>query len=132
MSKILNISEATSIAFHALGIIAKKNGTLTMAHEIADATGFSKNHLAKILQHLVKNGYLLSTRGPKGGFKASEKTRKASLIEIYDLIEGNHADNLCRMNCENCPFNSCIFGNLEKKFSDEFRNYLANKKVAEL
>ena len=132
MSKILNISEATSIAFHALGIIAKKNGTLTMAHEIADATGFSKNHLAKILQHLVKNGYLLSTRGPKGGFKASEKTRTASLADIYDLMEGNQLEKICRLDCEKCPFRDCIFGNLEEKFALEFRDYLANKKISEM
>lgn len=132
MSKLLNISEATSIALHAMGIIAKKNGSLTMAHEIAETTGFSKNHLSKILQHLVKNGYLVSTRGPKGGFKASVKTQTATLVEIYDLMEGNHQENMCRMDCDHCPFKSCIFGGLEEKFTNEFRNYLSNKKLTEL
>jgi Rrf2 family protein len=131
MSKILNISEAATIAIHSIGLIAR-SAKLISAQEIADITGFSKNHISKILQQLVKNGYLISTRGPKGGFLISPKARKASLLEIYNLIEGELEVNTCKMNCETCPFSSCIFGGLEQKFSKEFRNYLTGKKVAEL
>ncbi|MFW5687479.1 MAG: RrF2 family transcriptional regulator [Bacteroidota bacterium] len=132
MSKIFNISEAATIALHSMGLIARSE-KLINAQEIADVTGFSKNHIAKILQQLVKNGYLISTRGPKGGFVVSEKAKDVSLLDIYKAIEGDLEDTPnCKMQCENCPFNSCIFGGLEQKFSREFRNYLTNKKVAEL
>ncbi|MFN3556951.1 MAG: RrF2 family transcriptional regulator [Bacteroidales bacterium] len=131
MSKILNISEAATIALHSMGLIARSD-KLVNTQEIADITGFSKNHISKILQQLVRNGYLVSTRGPKGGFLISEKAKKISLMEIYSLIEGELEDNSCKMQCVSCPFKTCIFGGLEQKFSNEFRNYLMSKKVAEL
>jgi len=131
MSKILNISEAATIALHSMGLIARSE-KLVNAQEVADITGFSKNHISKILQQLVKNGFLNSTRGPKGGFLISEKAKGSNLMEIYNLIEGELQDNSCNNHCDNCPFRTCIFGGLEQKFSNEFRNYLMTKKVTEL
>ncbi len=132
MSKIFNISEAATIALHSMGLIARSEKVIN-AQEIADITGFSKNHISKILQQLVKNGYLISTRGPKGGFIVSEKSKNVSLLEIYNVIEGDLEETTgCKMHCDNCPFSSCIFGGLEQKFSNEFRDYLVSKKVAEL
>lgn len=131
MSKIFNISEAATIAIHSMGLIAR-SAQLISAQEIADITGFSKNHISKILQQLVKNNFLVSTRGPKGGFLLSERAKDVSLLEIYNLIEGELETHNCKMGCDNCPFSSCIFGGLEQKFSSEFRNYLTNKKLAEL
>ncbi len=131
MSKVLNISEAATIAIHSMGLIARSD-KLVSTQEIADVTGFSKNHISKILQQLVKNGYLVSTRGPKGGFVLNEKAKEKSLLDIYNLIEGELEDNTCKMQCENCPFSSCIFGGLEQKFTNEFRNYLMGRKVIAL
>jgi len=131
MSKVLNISEAATIAIHSMGLIARSE-KLVSTQEIADITGFSKNHISKILQQLVKNGYLVSTRGPKGGFILSEKAKEKSLLDIYNLIEGELEDNTCKMQCENCPFKSCIFGGLEQKFTNEFRSYLMGRKVIAL
>lgn len=132
MSKIFNISEAATIALHSMALIARSE-KLMNTQEIAEITGFSKNHISKILQQLVKNGYLISTRGPKGGFLVGEKTKKASLLEIYNLIEGELEDyNACKMHCDQCPFQSCIFGGLEQRFKQEFKEYLHNKKVTEV
>jgi len=131
MSKILHISEAATIALHSMGLIAKSSHMLN-TQEIAETTGFSKNHISKILQQLVKNGYLASTRGPKGGFLMTEKSKTANLMEIYQLIDGEITRISCKMQCENCPFNTCLFGGLEEKFSNEFKSYLEHKKVMEM
>ncbi|MFW6351038.1 MAG: RrF2 family transcriptional regulator [Bacteroidota bacterium] len=131
MSKILHISEAATIAFHSIGLIARSKKIMT-AQEISDITNFSKNHISKILQQLVRKGYLISTRGPKGGFFLHEKARNINLMQIYNLIEGEIEESACKMNCDNCPFNHCIFGGLEQKFSNEFRDYLTHKKVSEM
>jgi len=132
MSKIFNISEAATIALHSMGLIARSE-KLINSQEIAEITGFSKNHIAKVLQQLVKNGFLLSTRGPKGGFLMSEKARISNLMDVYQTIEGQITETTsCKMQCEFCPFSNCIFGGLEQKFSAEFRNYLLSKKVVEL
>ena len=67
MSKIINISEAASIAIHSVVAIAKSKVKLN-ATELAVSTNVSRNHLAKVMQQLTKFGYLSSDRGPKGGF----------------------------------------------------------------
>jgi Rrf2 family transcriptional regulator, nitric oxide-sensitive transcriptional repressor len=131
MSKIFNISEAATIAIHSMGVIARSEQLLN-AQQIADITGFSKNHTAKVLQQLVKNNFLRSNRGPKGGFLLNRDPEKVSLMEIYKLIEGDIEESSCKMHCDNCPFRSCIFGGLSEKFSREFKNYLTDKKLATL
>jgi Rrf2 family protein len=130
LSKILNISEAATIAIHSMALIARSTELLN-AHEIAEVTGFSKNHISKVLQQLVKFNFLNSTRGPKGGFVLKRNPEEVSLMEIYRAIEGDIEQGTgCKMHCENCPFNSCIFGGLSEKFSREFSDYLNEKNLA--
>jgi Rrf2 family protein len=130
LSKILNISEAATIAIHSMALIARSKELLN-AQEIAVVTGFSKNHISKVLQQLVKYNFLNSTRGPKGGFVLKRNPEEVSLMEIYRAIEGDIEQGTgCKMHCENCPFNTCIFGGLSEKFSREFSNYLNEKNLA--
>lgn len=131
MSKLFNLSEASTIAIHSMGLIAKSKETLN-AIQIAEITGFSKNHISKVLQQLVKNKYLTSTRGPKGGFVLGRKAETISLLEIYQLIDGIPQSYECKMSCANCPFSNCIFGGLTDKFTREFHNYLKEKKLSDL
>ena len=130
MSKILNISEAATIAIHSMALIARSKNLLN-AMEIAEITGFSKNHISKVLQQLVKYNFLNSTRGPKGGFVLKREPQLISLMEIYNVIDGEIENETgCKMHCDNCPFNSCIFGGLSQKFSKEFSEYLSSKNLA--
>ncbi|HSV88547.1 MAG TPA: Rrf2 family transcriptional regulator [Bacteroidales bacterium] len=130
MSKVLNISEAATIAIHSMALIARSK-TLLNAQEIAEVTGFSKNHISKVLQQLVKSNMLQSTRGPKGGFVLKRKSEEVNLLEIYRLFDGEISESTgCRMHCSLCPFRSCIFGGLSEKFSREFREYLTSKNLS--
>jgi Rrf2 family protein len=131
LSKVLNISEAATIAIHSMGIIARSNDSLNV-QQIADLTGFSKNHTAKVLQQLVKNNFLTSSRGPKGGFIIKKDPSEITLMDIYKIIEGDieTEETLCKMHCDNCPFSNCIFGGLNEKFSREFKHYLMEKTLA--
>ena len=114
-----------------MALIARSQDLLN-AQEIADRTGFSKNHIAKILQQLVKYNYLSSTRGPKGGFLLKKQAHEVTLMDIYKAIEGEIETSHCQSNCDACPFRSCIFGGLNSKFSREFISYLNKKNLSEL
>ena len=132
MSKIVNISEAASLALHSLTLIAKAEKMIN-AIEISNDMQFSKNHLSKILQVLVKYDYLSSIRGPKGGFILKKKAKEITLLEIYEIFEGKILDHSCAMhNNKVCPLNSCIFGQLPGQFSKDFEAYLKNKTIADL
>ncbi len=116
-----------------MGIIAHSEHSLNV-QQIAYMTGFSKNHTAKVMQQLVKNNFLQSARGPKGGFTMKKEAKDISLMEIYRVIEGeiDEGETNCKMHCGNCPFRSCIFGGLTEKFSHEFKQYLNDKTLATL
>ena len=132
MSKIVNISEAASLALHSLALIAKSEKMINVI-EISKNMNFSKNHLSKILQVLVRNDYLKSIRGPKGGFELKKKAQEITLLEIYEIFEGKIACHTCAMkNNEKCTFNNCIFGYLPGQFSKEFEDYLRNTSIADL
>ena len=126
MSTLINISEATTIAIHSLALIANTKRKLN-ANKIADVTKFSRNHLSKILQILVKHNYLASLRGPTGGFTLIKQPGKISLFEIFKLIEGELQRFQCTITCDDCYFEICIFGNHPHQFNENFQEYLKDK-----
>ncbi|NTW33220.1 MAG: Rrf2 family transcriptional regulator [Bacteroidetes bacterium] len=128
MSKIFNISEAASLAIHSLALIAKSEKQIN-ANMIAEMTNFSKNHLSKILQRLVKYDYIRSERGPKGGFVLNKDSKEITLLEIYETIEGVLEIPKCKIHKGDCLFSSCIYGGMGEKLTSEFREYLKNKTI---
>lgn len=131
MANVVHISEAASLAIHSMVLIAGSSDILNVNH-IAEVTHSSRNHLAKVMQILVKNNYLDSVRGPKGGFTLKGDPHKVNLLEIYELIEGTLEEHHCGIESGKCPFTTCVFGGLADKFSIEFIDYLKNKTLADL
>ena len=86
MSKIINMSEAASIAIHSILVVAKSEVKLN-ANQLAEQLNFSRSQLVKQMNPLTKNGYLTSERGPKGGFVLNKSPKKISLLEIYEAVE---------------------------------------------
>ena len=109
MSRLIHISEAASLAIHSLALIASSKSRLN-ARQIAEILHVSQNHLAKILQVLAKNEYLASNRGPGGGFILKKNASEVSMLEVYQLIEGNVDCQFCGITENTCPFITCIFG----------------------
>lgn len=131
MSKIINISEAASLAVHSMAMIANSNEILNV-NQIADRTKASRNHLAKVMQVLVKNNYLNSSRGPTGGFTLKADPSQITLLQIYELMDGALQGHYCGINEEKCPFETCVFGPMLNKFSADFLEYLKNKRLSDL
>lgn len=131
MSKIIHISEAFSIAIHSMALIAQSAEKINV-NIIAEKTHSSKTHLAKVMQQLVKNNFLESERGPKGGFILKKPANEISLLEIYELIEGIPENHPCGIPSGKCPFKTCVFGGMTEKLSKEFIDYLSNRKLSEI
>lgn len=128
MATVFTLSEAVSIAIHSMVLIANANESINVL-AIADRTNASKHHVAKIMQRLVKDGFLTSNRGPSGGFALRREPAKITLLEIYESIEGKIEVNECMHANPICPFEHCIFENFGKKVSTDFRDYLLSKTI---
>ena len=129
MSKIFALSEASSIAIHSMVLIARAEVSMN-AVKIAEFTGFSKNHIAKVLQRLVKSDLLKSVRGPSGGFSMKKDPKDLTLLDIYQAIEGPIELNDCPLAYEICNFDRCLMGNVINKLTSEFRKFLEDQTLS--
>lgn len=125
MSKIVTLSEAALIGLHSMVLIAR-SGTTVNVDKIAEDTGSSRHHVAKILQRLVKEGFLESHRGPSGGFFLTRDPKQITMLEIYETIEGKIRITGCQSANPVCPFPRCILGNIVTEMTILFRDHLGS------
>ena len=129
MSKIISLSEAASIGIHSMILITNSKENINVAH-IAEITNSSRHHVAKILQRMVKEGFLESNRGPNGGFQLRVPAEDISLLDIFEAIEGKIQESGCLSDNPLCPFDKCLMGNIINRMTMEFRDYLADTKLS--
>ena len=129
MSRIVTFSEASSLAIHAVVLIAQSDNELINVNKIAEATGASKNHLAKVMQRLVKQGIVSSLRGPNGGFKMKLDPKEVTLYDVYVSIEGPITLEGCPLERPVCPFEKCIMGGIIHKVTNDLKKYLMDATV---
>ncbi len=130
MAKVVNISEAASIAMHGMIMIAQTNA-VTNVNTIAEQTKSSRHHVAKIMQRLVKEDFISSQRGPKGGFVLKNPANEISFLDIFESIEGKIDMVSCPVGKETCIFTHCFLQNVTHKMSIEFHNYMKNTLLSE-
>jgi Rrf2 family protein len=127
MAHVINFSEAAFIALHGMVLVAKSEKEQINVLEIADRLNSSKHHVAKVMQRLVKEGYLYSHRGPTGGFSMKKDPKEVTLLELYESIEGKIEIGDCPMDHPVCAFDQCIFNNVTKKMTEEFVAYMSEQ-----
>lgn len=131
MAQLVQLSEAASIALHSVAFIARSPGGYFSAHQVAESSGASENHIAKVLQRLVKAGILRSVRGPKGGFMLNRDASALTILDVYEAIEGRVEQSGCPLHRGSCPFRSCMFGGLLNRVNDEMVSYFRAKRIVD-
>lgn len=106
---------------------------LMTIQQISSAYDISKNHLMKVVQKLVKAGYVESVRGQGGGLrlrKCPSDIRLGRLVREIEpelaLVECQRADNTCVIT----PV--CRLSGLLKKARDTFLSELDNSTLEDL
>lgn len=126
MTGLVRISEAASLALHALGVMARCPQRWT-TERLAQILRASTHHLAKVMQRLVKAGLLRSVRGPHGGFELTRMPEEITLAEIYQAVEGPLPGAGCLLGepiCRNGAAN-CMLGDLVNMVHREVHDYLS-------
>lgn len=127
---ILKISEAASIALHAMIELAKNQDKFVSVKEIAAKLDVSANHLSKVMQRLTKAGLIESIKGFNGGFKLSVKPEKISFLEIYEIFDGKLKGSNCLLSHNDCKSN-CIFGDLISSINKQVKDKFAKTKLSD-
>jgi Rrf2 family protein len=70
--------------------------------KISEDLGLSSPFLGKILQNLVKQKLLISTKGPNGGFALARPADKITLWDIVIKVDGEEFFTNCLISLEPC------------------------------
>jgi len=133
MEGSLRISEAASLAMHAMAYMAsREEANPVSVASMSRSLGVSEAHLGKVLQRLARHGYLESRRGPKGGYGLGRDARKLTLLSIYEAVDGPLRESACLLDHRICTGSSCIFGGLLESVNSQVRDHLSRTRVADL
>ena len=131
MAKIVSYTEAVNIGLHGMVLVARSGEKINVQH-IAEITGSSRHHVAKVMQRLAKEGFIDSNRGPSGGFILHDPAESITLLQIYESIEGPIKVIDCPNEKTICPMGQCILGTVVKDMTQMFHSYLENHTLADL
>ncbi len=132
MAEILKISQASSLAFHSLLLLARQPDKRFSTSELAQSLKVSGAHLSKVLQTLVRAGFLKAERGPAGGYQLAKSPERITLLDIYQAIEGRYQIRRCLLEKKVCLSKECLFGELLDKVNQEIKDYLSQNRLSDL
>ncbi len=85
----MKLSGATGYGLLAVAYIAQnKDQGLILSQDVAKKYNIPLEYLLKILQQLVRANVLRSKRGPRGGFSLAKPTKKITMLQIIEAVEG--------------------------------------------
>lgn len=132
MSHILNISEGASIAMHALILLANNGNELLSNKRIAETFSISANHSSKVLQRLLKSGFISALRGPRGGYTLSVEPDTVTLLDIYRVLDGEPDHSGCLFGKEkHCFLQNCLFSDMISEADKLIEKHLASVSLAD-
>jgi len=133
MQKILNITEKTNVVIHSLAFIAAHPEMETVSVKmIAKELEVSESYLAKVLQPIVKEGLLDSSRGAKGGYILKKKPNKIKIIDLLLLLEGKFPPSQCLFDRPRCSDEACPFRRLSEKVKETIIKELDGFTIADV
>ena len=112
----------TDYAFRILMHLTANNESLSTIDQIAKIYNISKNHLVKVVNTLVKAGFVKTIRGKGGGLCLAFKPKEINLGAVVRATEPDFALVECFL-----PTNSCIISptcGLKHIFNKAISNFL--------
>jgi len=129
------LSLTCKTAIKAVIYLGSKNesGTKSGIKEIAAFIDASEHTVGKMLQTLVKEEVINSTKGPNGGFFITPKQQRQPILNIIEAIDGKEVFKQCGLGLSKCSAtHPCPIHNDYKALRDLFEKLCKDKKVVDL
>jgi Rrf2 family protein len=123
MTDILKISDSSSLAFHAMALLARHPERRVSTTKIAKLFDASEHTLAKVMHDLVRAGFVDSVRGAGGGFSLIKNPRKVTMLQIYETIDGPLEEQHCLLGKPACDGTTCVMQGLMGRLHKELHGY---------
>ena len=127
-------SRSAEYAIRAFVFLAgEEEDKYTMVKIIAEQCDTPMHFLAKILQQLVRKGFLRSSKGPTGGFTLRRPASDINLLEIVDAIDGLAEYQRCPGGLAECNDQApCGMHDSWKALRSRILDYLEDTTIADL
>ena len=110
-----------------------ESGGKSGIREIADFIDASEHTVGKILQTLVKEEVINSTKGPNGGFYITPRQKNLPVMNIIEAIDGKDVFKQCGLGLSKCSStHPCPIHNDYKIIRDLFEKLCREKKMKDL
>lgn len=100
--------------------------------EISARQGISLSYLEQLFTRLRKEGLVISTRGPGGGYSLSRDSDRIAVADVIEAVDENVDTTRCGglSNCHNDQ--RCLTHELWTDLSDQIRSFLGEITLAQL
>ncbi|HEY7468810.1 MAG TPA: Rrf2 family transcriptional regulator [Acidimicrobiia bacterium] len=98
----ITFSRRTDLALEAMRALLEAGGRLGRA-ELARSIGTTSSFLPQVMAGLVRGGWVVSRRGPGGGYELTESAHQARLLQVIEATEGPSASGRCVLRDAPCP-----------------------------
>jgi len=128
----MNLRTQTDYAMRVLLYLAYKPEQ-TPVEAIADAYGVSKDHLVKVVQQLVRLGYVRSQAGRFGGVRLGRRAEEIAVSQVIADFEGRNGVLPCVGDPAVCVLEpGCVLRNLLMKAETAFYGTFDGVTLADL
>lgn len=127
----MQLTRYTDISLRVLMHLELEAGELCTIKDIASLYNVSKNHLVKVVHHLVNLGYLKSTQGRGGGIALAIPSTAINVGQVVRQME----NTLEMIDCAGvgCPLTpSCLLKEVLDEATKSFLKVLDKYTVADL
>ena len=108
-------------------------GEYAMVKHIAAEGAIPAHFLAKILQDLARDGFLRSSKGPRGGFRLQQAPEEISMLQIVEAVDGAGRYDRCIGGSPECNDRApCGMHDSWKTLRSRIIEYLEGTSVADL
>ena len=93
----------TDLALSALRHLGETPGGRLSGLELAEAVGTTPSFLPQVMSSVIRAGWVVSERGPGGGYRLTQDSASASLYDVIEATEGPTVDGRCVLRDGPCP-----------------------------
>ncbi len=128
------MNQTAEHAIRALIYLARQpEGSAASAERVADALGAPANYLAKTMNVLAREGLLVGTRGPGGGYRLARPADQVRLSEVVEPFTDARPRTVCLLGDRPCSdATPCAAHGQWKRLCAEIAAPLARTTLADL
>ena len=129
----MRLTQYTDYSLRVLIFLGLRSDRRCTIREISEAYGISRNHLMKVVQQLVAEGYVESTRGVGGGLMLAHAPERLGIGDVVRAMEPDMGLVECmRQNNECVITDACRLHGMLIEARDAFLSVLDRYTLADI